>query len=92
MGLYENKEELSKLDDERVEDVAGGYMYYAGEISAGVPRFEVIDDNTGEVLDAFEGDRAARKALARCKELGVMTKTIDKDYLAVLRKMQQQGQ
>ena len=92
MGLYENKEELSKLDDERVEDVAGGYMHYAGEVSAGVPRFEVIDDNTGEVLDAFEGDHAARKALARCKELGEMTKTIDKDYLAVLRKMHQQGQ
>ena len=31
MGLYENKEELSKLDDERVKDVVSGYMYYAGK-------------------------------------------------------------
>ena len=75
-----------------MDDRFCGDMYYAGETSAGLPRFEVIDDNTGEVLDAFEGDRAARKALARCKELGVMTKTIDRDYLAVLRKMHQQGQ
>ena len=69
MGLYESKNGLSKLDDERVEDVAGGYMYYAGETSAGLPRFEVIDDNTGEVLDAFEGDRAAERHWQGAKSL-----------------------
>ena len=67
--MYENRDGLSKLDDEQVEYVAGGYMYYAGEASAGIPRFEVIDDNTREVLDAFEGDRAAERHWQGAKSL-----------------------
>ena len=53
MAIFKNAE---KLDNEELKDANGGYIYHAETSYApgyGFSSFEVIDDETGDVVESF---------------------------------------
>lgn len=55
----------SKLSDNELNNVSGGYIFYAGNIAGSESKkpWEVIDNNNGRVLGRFENrDDAVRNA------------------------------
>lgn len=58
--------DVQKLDDDALENVSGGYLFYAGQISGADPNkpWEVIDNHNGSVIDRFsnrsDAERRAR--------------------------------
>lgn len=76
---------LKKLDDERVEGIAGGYLFNANHYAMGNWRwsnpYEVIDDD-GEVVARFEWSSDAE---AYAKEHGYNTTWLGPEELEKLR-------
>ena len=93
MGLHENKDGLDKLNDEQVEDLAGGYIHYAGGRFGGYSTYEVIHDKTGEVLATFEGQTydAMAKAKDKAAELGMSTDSLTDNQLGAIREWYKKG-
>ena len=93
MGLYENNGGLDKLNDEQVEDLAGGYIHYAGGRFGGYSTYEVIDDKSGKVLATFEGPTydAMAKAKEKAAELGMSTDSLTDNQLGAIREWYKKG-
>ena len=91
IGLFENKEGLDKLDDEQVEDVAGGYIHYAGGYFGGYSTYEVIHDESGEVLATFDGPDSYAEAKAKAQELGMTTDGLTDAQLRAMRAYYKEG-
>lgn len=74
-------DELHRLDDGQVEEVAGGYIHisFGGEHAG---EWEVIDDYTGEVLGRHERLQEAEEAADR---LGMDTKKISTKQVQMLQ-------
>ena len=67
-----------KLNPEELDKVSGGYIFDADE------GWEVIDDNTGEVI---AGGLSEDEAVDLCFKLGIDYDEIDWDALKELRKI-----
>ena len=93
MGLFMSGDGLERVDDKQLEDVAGGDIHYAGGCFDNTSKYEVIHDETGEVLATFGGltPDAYAKAKAKAIELGMSTDTISDNNLAALRYWYKQG-
>ena len=91
MGLRVSDGNLEKLDDAQIEDVAGGYVHYAGGSFGGNSRFEVIHDKTGEVLCTFDGPDSFAQAKAKCEELGMSTNRVTDNQLDAIREWYKKG-
>ena len=86
MALVERKGGLDGLNDDQLDGVAGGYIYYAD----GTPNtctYEVIDDETGDVLATITdlASAAKGKAMTKAAEFGMSTETLSDDALRFLR-------
>ena len=69
-GVAMSIDEPRQLDDEQIEEVAGGYIHIA-MVGEHAGEWEVIDDNTGEVLGRYErvrGRRGGIQARNECEE------------------------
>ena len=55
----EKNKYLKKLDEHEEEKVGGGYIYGEGALKG--KRWEVIDDNTGDVLGRYSTEREAKR-------------------------------
>ena len=74
-------DEPRQLDDEQIEEVAGGYIHIA-MVGEHAGEWEVIDDNTGEVLGRYERVREAEEA---ADKLGMSVKKISSVQLKKLQ-------
>ena len=85
MDLHENKGGLDKLDDKRVDGIAGGYLFNAYHLVTGPWKldnpYEVIDDD-GEVVARFHW---SNDATAFAKANGYSTTWLDPEELEQLR-------
>ena len=74
-------DEPRQLDDEQIEEVAGGYIHisFGGEHAG---EWEVIDDNTGEVLGWYDRLQEAEEEADR---LGMDTKKISTRQVEMLQ-------
>ena len=70
-----------RADDEQIEEVAGGYIHIA-MVGEHAGEWEVIDDNTGEVLGRYERVREAEEA---ADKLGMSVKKISSVQLKKLQ-------
>ena len=68
-----------KITDEALENFSGGYVHADPETHC----YEVIDDETGEVLDM--GYRSIGKSRRKARKLGQSTYKISDVYLENLR-------
>ena len=74
---------LKKLDDENVEDVAGGYIFDARDYNiVRIKHWEVIDEN-GDVVSRHESIWDAQRA---AEDLGLSTEQLTVRGLEQLRK------
>ena len=83
MSAQNDVNKLSKLDEESLDDIAGGYIHYEGR-EGGVTTYSIIDDKTGNELErvsvAGQDDyEAMMAAKARAIELGLSPKKVN-DY------------
>ena len=72
-----------ELPDEMVDAVAGGYVYFDGWSAK---QYEVIDDNTGDVLD-YTGTADVSKAMEKARELGQCDSQVGWDFVSILREI-----
>ncbi len=80
MDAQKDVNELHNLDDESLDDIAGGFIRYEGR-EAGVSTYSIIDDATGEELERVSvasGDDSAAFMAARKRaiELGLSPKKV----------------
>ena len=85
--LFENKDlkddELELVGENELDDVAGGYIYDKNNNGGNYQlRYEVIDDETGEVRDVFTTMKDAREWASR---RGISTESIDWNKLKSIR-------
>ena len=75
MNAEKDVSKLQNLDEENLDDIAGGYIHYVSR-EAGVTTYSIIDDETGEELERVSvagGDDSAAFMAARKRaiELGL---------------------
>lgn len=80
MNAQKDVNKLRNLDEESLDDIAGGYIHYEGR-EEGVSTYSIIDDKTGEELKrvsvASGDDHAAfMAARKRAIELGLSPKKV----------------
>ena len=90
-GIVESKKGLKKLDDGQIEDVAGGYTHLAESFFGSYSIYEVIDDESGDVLATFDGPDSYSQARAKAEELGMTPDGITDNQLSALRYRYKKG-